>query len=193
MLLKISNKAQMSAPFELLVAIIVMIFVVAAGSYVLANLNENTCLGNKRQEMSNLVSSLREVVLGSDLAYRTIDFSTKACYNENNEQTYLRVVDNDRDVCERFCGSGTSCILLQYQYVDEVKLDYKYPIDPVCTYLPTNLVFGSNVDCGINPDLTNEEAIDPTEENSNIKRGTYKIYKLSDSGPLYKVCMIKIR
>jgi len=114
------DKAQVSAPFELLVAIIVMLFVIIAGNYALKNLSENTCLGNKRQDFSNLISSLREVVLGSDLAYRTIDFKTKSCYNENYETTKL-IPSQDKQVCERYCGSGTSCILLQYSYVDEAK------------------------------------------------------------------------
>jgi hypothetical protein len=192
MLKKISNKAQMSAPFELLVAIIVMIFVIAAGSYALANLNENTCLGNKRQDFSNLISSLRDVVLGSDLAYRTIDFSTKACYDSKYEQTYLRPVDNDRDVCERYCGSGNSCILLQYSYIDEAKNQRKYPISPICTYLPPNLIFGSDMECG-SQDSENETAIDPLNNTQNIAPGTYKIWKLSDAGAQSKICMVKTR
>jgi len=190
MLKKISNKAQMSAPFELLVAIIVMIFVIAAGSYALANLNENTCIGNKRQDFSNLISSLRDVVLGSDLAYRTIDFSTKACYDNKYEKTYLKIVNNDRDVCERYCGSGNSCILLQYSYIDESKGQFKHPISPICTYLPTNLIFGSELECSTNQ---NEITIDPLDIDSTINPGTYKIWKLSDSGPQSKICMVKIR
>ncbi len=183
------QKAQMSAPFELLVAIIVMTFVIIAGNYALANLNENTCLGNKRQDFSNLNSSLREIVLGSDLAYRTIDFTTKACYNDKYEMVRLNIISDDKDRCERICGSGTSCVLLEYSYENPEKLDYKQPIPPICTYLPTNLQFeiGEN-QCA--PLEASEEAINPIEK---IPSGRYKIFKKSGSGANHTICMIKTR
>jgi hypothetical protein len=185
------DKAQVSAPFELLVAIIVMLFVIIAGNYALKNLSENTCLGNKRQDFSNLISSLREVVLGSDLAYRTIDFKTKACYSQEYEKTILSTVQ-DKAVCERYCGSGTSCILLYYSYIDEDKYEYKYPIQPICTYLSTNLVFGSANEC-LEPDDDTSKAIDPTME--NIPIGSYRLFKISNNldNVNYRVCMVKIR
>jgi hypothetical protein len=187
-----NNKAQVSAPFEVLIAVIIMMFVIVSGNYALKNLSENTCLGDKRQDFSNLISSLREVILGSDLAYRTIDFSTKACYNENYERTYLYVVSDDKDMCERYCGSGTSCVLLMYSYENEERRDYKLPIPPICTYLPTNIVFGSDTECDITDPNDPRDAIDPREDNGNIQNGTYKISKLSDNNQ-YRICMVKIR
>jgi len=186
---KKKQKAQVSAPFELLVAIIVMIFVIIAGNYALSNLNENTCLGNKRQDFSNLSTYLRDVTLGSDLAYRTIDFTTKACYNETKETINLQIRE-ERDICERYCGSGTSCVLLFYNYIDEEKMDYKLPIEPVCTYLPTNIQFGSALDCGSDTDNSRDVAIDPID---NIPLGRYKIWKISDSSTQtsHKICMVK--
>lgn len=180
------KKAQVSAPFEVLVAIIVMTFVIIAGSYALSNLSENTCLGNKRQDMSNLTSSLRDIVLGSDLAYRTIDFKTKACYNETYENIKLVIVNDDRERCERICGSGNSCVLLEYSYQDTSKLDYRHPIPPICTYLPSNIIFESDQECGT---LENEKAIDPKNK---IPIGSYKIFRLS-STQSPNICMVKIR
>ncbi len=186
------QKAQVSAPFELLVAIIVMVFVIIAGTYALQNLSENTCLGNKRQDFSNLISALRDVVLGSDLAYRNIEFTTKACYNESYERTYLKQ-ETDRAVCERFCGSGSSCILLYYEYIDEARYEYKYPIQPVCTYLPTNIVFeDSKINCGIDDD-SREEVLNIIDPNAKIPSGSYKIYKSSSSGQIHNICFVKIR
>lgn len=183
-----NNKAQVSAPFELLVAIIVMIFVIVAGTYALTNLSENTCLGNKRQDFSNFTSALREVVLGSDLAYRTIDFTTEACYNELYERTYLDIID-DREICERFCGSGTSCVLLYYSYEDTARYDYKLPIQPVCTFLPTNIFFEtSELEC--NTQGTNDEPINPIRD--NIPSGRYKIFKTSGSGANHNICLVKL-
>lgn len=185
------QKAQMSAPFELLVAIIVMTFVIIAGNYALSNLNENTCLGNKRQDFSNLSSSLREIVLGSDLAYRTIDFSTKACYNENYELVKLNIVSDDKERCERICGSGSSCVLLEYSYENTDKIDFKHPIPPICTYLPTNLQFEGENGCGILEDY--EKVIDPTNSSTGIPSGRYKIFKKSGTEANHTICMIKTR
>lgn len=186
-----NKKAQVSAPFEVLIAVIIMMFVIVSGNYALKNLSENTCLGDKRQDFSNLISSLREVILGSDLTYRTIDFKTKACYNESYEKTYLNVISDNRDMCERFCGSGTSCVLLMYAYENPERFDYKHPIPPICTYLPTNIVFGSDTECETSTD-DSREAINPTVEGNNIPNGTYRIHKLSDNNQ-YRICMIKIR
>lgn len=192
-MLPINNKkAQVSAPFEVLIAVIIMMFVIVSGNYALKNLSENTCLGDKRQDFSNLISSLREVILGSDLAYRTIDFKTKACYNESYEKTYLNIVSNDKDLCERYCGSGTSCVLLMYSYVNEEKLDYKHPIPPICTFLPTNLQFGTNIDCGITDPDDPRKTINPSEIQNGIPNGTYKITK-RPSHTANQICMVKIR
>ena len=87
---KDSKNGQVSAPFELLVAVIVMGFVILAGTYALQNLSENTCLGDKRKEMGDLVTSLRDVVLGSDLTFRNITFQSKACFNSKAESIELK-------------------------------------------------------------------------------------------------------
>jgi uncharacterized protein (UPF0333 family) len=181
------QKAQVSAPFELLVAIIVMIFVIISGSYALSNLSENTCLGNKRQDFSNLISALNDVVFGSDLAYRTISFTTKACYNENYETVRLKI-ENERDICERYCGSGSSCVLLYYAYEDPDKLDYKHPIPPVCTYLPTNLIFDTNPAGNCDVDPNEGTLINPLTD--NIRQGRYKLYRIA-SPTHYNICMVK--
>lgn len=189
MSLKNKSKAQISAPFEVLVAIIIMTFVIITGSYVLNNLSENTCLGNKKQDISNLSSALRDVVLGSDLSYRTVNFNTRACYNSNKEVIRLNNISNNKALCENICGSGTSCVVMEYVYVEDVNLNISsQPILPICTYLPTNIFFSESLDeCGINTG-SSEQLINPK---NGIPNGRYKIYKIN-SGQNINICMVKI-
>jgi uncharacterized protein (UPF0333 family) len=194
------QKAQVSAPFELLVAIIVMGFVILSGTYALNNLSENTCLGNKRQDFSELISALRDVVLGSDLTYRNITFSTKACFNTNYEKIQLNTYD-DAGKCGTYCGGGNNCLLLEYIYIknpdydEDGSLNYadeiKYPIPPVCTHLPSTINFASNNnECGIQ---NNDEWIvwNPYTE-KNIPPGKYRLFKSSSSGSANTIiCMLQ--
>ncbi len=169
------RKGQVSAPFEVLVAVIVMGFVILAGTYALKNLSENTCLGDKRKEMGDLVSSLRDVVLGSDLTFRNITFQTKACFNAKAESIQLNIY-NEQSRCTAYCGSGVSCVLLEYVYNDEVKQQRKYPIPPICTGLPPTINFITvNAECGILPDDP-WTLVDPVTQKI-IEPGRYRLFR----------------
>ncbi|MFH0905706.1 MAG: hypothetical protein V1824_00025 [archaeon] len=182
------NKGQESAPFEVLVAVIIMAFVILAGSYALKNLNENVCLGNKTKDISEFVNSLRDVVLGSDLTFRTINFTTKSCFNSKYEKIQLNSYESSTK-CSAYCGSGDNCLLMEYTYNKDNTP--KMPIAPVCTYLsPTLNLVTENIelDCGVSGEEW--ESID----RENIKPGKYRVYKVSssnDSASTIKLCMLK--
>jgi len=169
------RKGQVSAPFEVLVAVIVMGFVILAGTYALKNLSENTCLGDKRKEMGDLVSALRDVVLGSDLTFRNITFQTKACFDAKAESIQLNAY-NEQSKCTAYCGSGVSCVLLEYIYNDDAKKERKYPIPPICTGLPPTINFSKDKeDCGI----TEEDPwvlVDPINDEI-IEPGRYRLFR----------------
>ena len=176
------GKGQVSAPFEILVAVIVMGFVILAGTYALKNLSENTCLGDKRKEMGDLVSSLRDVVLGSDLTFRNITFQTKACFNSKAESIQLNAY-NEQSRCTAYCGSGVSCVLLEYVYNDEAKQQRKYPIPPICTGLPTTINFSTTeLECGLSgPDDPNWVLINPIGNVTGIEPGRYRLFRADTS------------
>jgi hypothetical protein len=187
------RRGQVSAPFEVLVAVIVMGFVILAGTYALKNLSENTCLGDKRKDMGDLVSSLRDVVLGSDLTFRNITFQTKACFNSKAESVKLRVY-NEQSKCIAYCGNGTSCMLLEYIYNDEKK-GTRYPINPICTGLPTTINFlVDQTECGLysEEELAKWTPVDPLSD-SKIEPGKYRLYR-ADVGADNKTsnfCLLK--
>ena len=170
------GKGQVSAPFEILVAVIVMGFVILAGTYALKNLSENTCLGDKRKEMGDLVTSLRDVVLGSDLTFRNITFQTKACFNSKAESIQLNAY-NEQSKCTAYCGSGVSCVLLEYIYNDATKQQRKYPIPPICTGLPTTINFITDpTECALSP-TDPWVLVNPIGSVNGIEPGRYRLYR----------------
>ncbi len=171
------RKGQVSAPFEVLVAVIVMGFVILAGTYALKNLSENTCLGDKKKEMGELTSSLRDVVLGSDLTFRNISFQTKACFDAKYERIELNQY-SDPARCSAYCGGGVQCVLLEYIYEDEVKLQRKYPIQPICTGIASNINFTTLYsDCGLVEDDPTWQLINALNE--PIGPGNYRLFRSS--------------
>jgi len=186
------QKGQVDAPFELLVAIVIMGFVILAGTYAISNLSKNTCLGDKKQDMSELVSSLRDSVLGSDLTFRNISFTTKACFSSRYETIKLQSYDNQQK-CSSACGGGTSCLLLEYVYDDLSKNIRTEPINPICTNLPSTVtfaVFGTHeLDCGTNDGGSNAGwiIVDPSV---SIAPGKYRIFR-TGTGSNSIVCFLK--
>jgi len=186
------RKGQVSAPFEVLVAVIVMGFVILAGTYALKNLSENTCLGDKKKEMGELVSSLRDVVLGSDLTFRNINFQTKACFDSKFEKIELNQY-NDQSRCSAYCGGGVQCTLLEYIYEDTAKQQRKYPIQPVCTGIASNIQFTVIPDeCGLDdPDQAAIwDAVDALKD--PIVPGNYRMFRSSAATEAsIKFCLLK--
>jgi hypothetical protein len=193
----LKKKAQVSAPFEVLIAIILMGFVIIAGSAALKNLSENTCIGNKVQDLSEFKSALRDVVLGSDLTFKTISFESKACFNQRFETVKL-VSYNEKTICSAYCqGSVNSCLLLEYVYNDGTSI--KRPIDPLCMDLPTAIEFENNLgDCVDTSEENDWIIISPNQggttnlytDPDNISSGVYRVFK-KDIGSSTKVCLLK--
>jgi hypothetical protein len=187
------QNGQVDAPFELLVAIVIMGFVILAGTYAISNLSKNTCLGDKRQDMSELVSSLRDAVLGSDLTFRNISLTTKACFNSRYETIKLQSYDNQQK-CSAVCGGGSSCLLLEYIYDNTSKNIMTQPIQPICTNLPSTVIFAESgthdIECGIGEEGSNSGwmIINPTTQ--AITSGKYRIFR-TGIGSNSIICFLK--
>ncbi len=174
-----SNRAQASAPFEVLVAVILMGFVIVAGTWALMNLSQSTCIGNKRQSMSELKEAITDVVLGSDLTIKNINFDVQPCFKQSYEFINL-VTYNNPTKCNAYCGGGNNCILLEYTYDDEKTR--KQPIPPICMDLPTAISFvDSTESCGVNNDdwVAMNLMRGPTQQRSNIVSGKYRLFMQS--------------
>ena len=159
-----------------LLKFLLLLLLILAGTYALKNLSENTCLGDKRKEMGDLVTSLRDVVLGSDLTFRNITFQTKACFNSKAESIQLNHYEV-QSKCTAYCGNGVSCVLLEYVYNDTEK-GIRYPISPICTGLPTTMNFiTSPEECGLSTeDELKWAPIDPMNLHL-IEPGRYRLFR----------------
>lgn len=105
-------KGQESAPFELLIAVIVMTFVILVGFNALDRLQTETCKGELNQDMENIKSSIEAVVKNKSKA--NVSFELPGCFNENESQ--LRIIERDSvDYCSAVCGGSiSSCTVLQF-------------------------------------------------------------------------------
>lgn len=190
----LNKKAQASAPFEVLVAVILMGFVILAGTWALNNLSESTCLGNKRQEIGTLKESIKDVVLNSELVTRNFTFNVKPCFNQKYETIAINYYSSSTR-CNAFCGGGTSCTLLEYVYKDTKKNITKVPIEPVCLELPTNLEYESNIDYCVPSDEKEDWFIlTDTDLSNNIPAGKYRLTMASgshDYGSSRKICFLR--
>ena len=187
-----SNKAQASAPFEVLVAVILMGFVIMAGTWSLINLNQSVCIGNKRQSMSEMKGVIEDVIMGSDLAEKNVKFDIQPCFNEKFESITLKTYTNET-LCTSFCNAGETCTLMEYVYDDDRTT--KRPIAPMCLNLPTAINYADLDNCGeeytdIEWDALNFGGSNP---NSILTSGSYKIFMRSQTGTDYvrELCFLK--
>jgi hypothetical protein len=122
-----NTKGQESAPFELLIAVILMGFVLFAGYQAIGRLHEQTCTNTINAALESMGRNLQNVATGKGTAQ--IHFSFSECSAKINDcenfqalsQTgdveCVRLLDStDPNVCSSFCSSARSiCSLLQYK------------------------------------------------------------------------------
>lgn len=189
-----NNKGQASAPFEVLVAVILMGFVIVAGTWALTNLSENTCIGDKRQELSEFKEAIKDVVLGSDLTVKNLSFDVRPCFNQKFEKITLKTYASPTR-CAAFCGGGQTCTLLEYVYDDGKTRNM--PIQPLCVELPTAIEYETYKDnCIISTDseYENWSLVSDTNISTNITSGKYRLYMIGSSqgyGAARKMCFLK--
>jgi len=184
-----NKKGQASAPFEVLVAVILMGFVILAGTWALTNLSENTCIGDKRQKLSELREVIKDVVLGSDLTIKNLSFDTRPCFNQKYEKITIKTYDSPAK-CAAFCGGGHTCTLIEYVYEDNKTR--KVPIQPICLELPTSFELENNPrNCGINNGNDDWAIFDGIT--NNITSGRYRLFMVSsfDGGSSRKLCFLR--
>ncbi|MFA5746253.1 MAG: hypothetical protein WCX82_00025 [archaeon] len=186
-----SKRGQASAPFEVLVAVILMGFVIIAGTWALTNLSQSTCIGDKRQNMSELKEAIRDVVLGSDLTIKNISFDTRPCLNQKYETITLTSYDSPTR-CQAYCGGGENCILMEYIY-DDGKTR-QMPITPICMDLPTAISFETSLaECGTQYLPEDWFAMNLSSSPSpNITSGKYRLFmKSTSSNSVREMCFLK--
>lgn len=105
-------RGQEGAPFELLVAVIVMGFVIFAGMNAMNVLWKQRCYGTIDAKIEEFKTSLETVV--GQKSHQVIYFRLSECFDEQDES--IRITDSDDPkFCAEYCGSPKkTCTLLQY-------------------------------------------------------------------------------
>ncbi|MCR4335364.1 MAG: hypothetical protein NUV57_02395 [archaeon] len=107
-----SQKGQESAPFELLIAIIVMTFVIVIGFNALETLNRETCEGNMNQNMELIKSAIESVVKNKSKV--NVSYTLPNCYNDAKSGLVI-IERNDTTYCSSVCGGSLAqCTILQF-------------------------------------------------------------------------------
>jgi len=106
----LSQRGQESAPFELLIAVIVMTFVIVIGFNALSVLEEKTCEGKLNANMEEIKSAIEAVVRNKSKS--NVSFELPECYSE--EESRLRIIERDElAYCSSVCGGSLAqCTVL---------------------------------------------------------------------------------
>ncbi|MFH1545398.1 MAG: hypothetical protein ABIE23_04930 [archaeon] len=165
-----NEKAQEEAPFEVLIAVILMMFVIVTGLIVMTEVSQQKCVKVTEKKMEDLKASIEAVSRGGA---SSVDFQMDSC--GKNEKFFLSRVD-DPISCSQCIGSPEKCTLLMYRS-DNAR------IPPKCVAIPFDLTFDGDGDYGCNKVIGNEqyELVDinptsPKNPTSLIEKGHYQFY-----------------
>jgi len=163
------KKAQMSAPFELLVAVVIMGFVILFGMNALNELNKTQC----SHELSNTMFSLVNAIELATNQYSTQALQVKipACYH--NSKLYLEAT-NSQNLCSAYCiGSRETCILLKFSSDEESRIK--------CVNINFFTSFPSESDMGC-PSKEGFQLVKPTNNQTAFVTGYYVIQNVTSVG-----------
>lgn len=110
----LNRRGQESAPFELLVAVIIMGFVIFVGLQAMDQLNRQKCYNETNARLEEMKTKIEKVV--TERSSQQINFNLSQCFNPRDET--IRVVNHSEShVCAQYCGAAKNlCTLLQYYY-----------------------------------------------------------------------------
>ncbi len=179
----LNQRAQESAPFELLIAVILMGFVILMAAQAMNQLQKQTCTNTINSQLEGLARNLQNVATGKGSTQ--FRFSFDNCAAQINDCTNfstlsgstdimcIQLIDStDPNVCSNYCSSARSiCSLLQFKSKDDTYTK--------CVDISPSTVFPAqgSAQC---PDRSNEGWVLQDYTSSTIQQGTYSFLKASD-------------
>ncbi len=176
-----SSRGQESAPFELLIAVIVMTFVMLFGYRAIAQMNREDCKARINQELQKMRTAIESTTNQASL--ERVVFEVPQCFK--NGRVRLNSI-RDKRVCSSICKEGrVQCIALDY-FSDEF-------VKRVCVNIPMHTDFEGSVSGGPGtycPDKRSETTGEPisyeltpfTDEDVGVPNGTYVLYNKTPPG-----------
>ncbi len=177
------QKGQESAPFELLIAVILMGFVLVAGYTAIQRLHEQTCANTINAQLEGMARNLQNVATGKGTAQ--FNFSYGDCsakinncpdfsvLSQTGDAECVQLLDStDPNICSSFCSSARSiCTLLQYKSSRNTITK--------CVDISPSTAFPAEGSGQCPPRLDEEWYLQDFSANT-IQQGTYSFLKVSD-------------
>ncbi len=183
------QKGQEAAPFELLIAVVVMTFVLISGVNVMQILEQENCKGQLDNQMEKMKTAIENVASGE--GQRDFSFSMPHCFSRGVENsTPISKVNikqvNSRQICSAYCPGATfECRLLWFATEDFHSVK--------CLRISTVTNFPT--DDSICNDFTSLGEFTPTdlaEQNDGIAEGQYLLVRKYDpSSQNANICAYK--
>lgn len=178
---RLGNRGQEEAPFELMIAVIVMGFVLLIGLSAMNELQKQKCNNDLEAKLEDLKTKIEIVI--NQKSPQLMDFSVSSCYNPQDE--VIKVVYNERaNLCADFCSSGTSiCRFLEY-YNQKAGVQFRK-----CLNINPQTVFGEDTTQGgqCENKRTSEKKI-AVDLQKGIPRGIYNLYNKETTSSFPIVC-----
>lgn len=176
-------RGQESAPFELLIAVILMGFVLVAGYEAISRLHEQTCANTINAQIEGMARNLQNVATGkgtSQFTFSLGDCSAKindcenfAALSQTTDVACVKLFDNtDPNICSSYCSSARSiCSLIQYKSTRNTVTK--------CVDISPSTAFPAE-GSGQCPDRQDEDWYLQDFTATTIQQGTYSLLKVSD-------------
>ncbi|QQR92205.1 MAG: hypothetical protein IPJ89_03520 [Candidatus Iainarchaeum archaeon] len=177
---RMGEKAQESAPFELLIAVILMGFVLLVGYNAITQLKQQQCTSLIDAELNQLATSLENTTSGKgssqfqfslgECAAKVSDCQGFSANAGSKDIQCIRLIDSvDPYICSNFCSSARdACSLIQYESA-------QFQTQTKCVDISPSTVF---------PDSPGSQCPDRTADgyqllnlNTEVKQGTYSLVK----------------
>ncbi len=173
----VSQRGQEEAPFELLIAVIVMGFVIFLGLQAMTFVSQEQCKAQIKKSANELKATIQDVVAGN---MRSLVFDPLQCFTKPKDSSEMRfVVIKDKLQCSRLCGGAKNeCFVFVYRAAE-----YSYSL--CFETVSPQTTFYENAPCDdVDPDKY--AALDLKNE---ISRGSYEFVNKSSSIDAFpKIC-----
>jgi hypothetical protein len=197
------QRGQMSSPFELFVAIIIMTFVIIIGTQMLASANANACMASIDRELIEFKQMLEDTA--QRRSQNKFEFRPDDCFNQN--QATIKIVKYTQpSQCSVACGKPMQYCWAMVFSAPDLTNGFKKK----CLNLPQYTTFtDSPTICKTTDEqLKGYKAIDPTEEitstdgtnpedginftTTNLKPGSYILRNVAGAGKTYpEMCVFR--
>ena len=177
----VNRAAQSSAPFEVLVSVVIMGFVLVMGYQAVTTFYEEQCKSQIRDTAQDLKAKITEAVSGNSVSLK---FFPPQCFSDENKM-FLKVITS-RQICTSQCNESIEeCLLFTYRSSD---FSYDLCLDKVPTI--TNFLTSSggcaDLDGFSTVDFRNP---DPAGDDDIIPRGIYNLQNRTGSAETVpKIC-----